>query len=85
MTFEVYRGSPEMFYGTLAVVSADNLASLLMGGFKESCTATRCCRHCLAVQETARTLVGYSNYSTLAVHMYLQCNTCNLQVFIQDF
>lgn len=47
----------EKFYGTLAVVSADNLGSLALGGFKESCTAYRCCRHCMATQETAKTQV----------------------------
>ena len=40
--FEV-NGKIEKFYGTLAVVSADNLGSLALGGFKESCTAYRCC------------------------------------------
>ena len=37
--FEV-NGKVEKFYGTLAVVSADNLGSLALGGFKESCTPT---------------------------------------------
>ena len=43
-----------MFYGALAVVSADNLGSLLLSGFKESCTANRCCRHCLATRGCAK-------------------------------
>lgn len=39
-------------YGTLAAVSADNLGSLALGGFKESCSAYRCCRHCYATHDT---------------------------------
>lgn len=46
-----------MYYGTLGVVSADNLGSLALGGFKESCSANRMCRHCLATKEAARTQV----------------------------
>lgn len=47
-----------MFYGTLAVVSADNLGSLLIGGFKESCMANRCCPHCFASREDAKKKVS---------------------------
>ena len=41
-------GSPRLFYGTLCVVSADNPASCSLGGFKESVSAFRACRQCLA-------------------------------------
>lgn len=64
--FEV-NGKMEKFYGTLAVVSADNLGSLALGGFKESCTAYRCCRHFMATQETARILVKFSEYTCMYV------------------
>lgn len=70
MTFEI-NGKMEKFYGTLAVISADNLGSL--GGFKESCSAYRCCRHCMATQETARTLVKLSGiylYVHIMVSLY---------------
>ena len=33
------------------MISADNLGSLLVGGFKESCSALRMCRHCMATKE----------------------------------
>lgn len=46
-----------MTYGTIAAISADNLGSLALGGFKESCSAYRCCRHCLATRETFKTQV----------------------------
>ena len=51
--FEV-RGKSEVYYGTVAVFSADNLGSLLLGGFKESCSAEKCCRHCLATRTTSK-------------------------------
>ena len=40
------NGTPKMKYGTITVVAADNLASNLLGGFKEGSTAHRRCRHC---------------------------------------
>lgn len=39
---------PQLKYGTLSLAPADNLASNLLGGFKEGSTAYRGCRHCLA-------------------------------------
>ena len=52
------NGRSKLFYGALAVVSADNLGSLALGGFKESCSAERMCRHCMATGDTARKQVG---------------------------
>ena len=54
------EGTKTKIYGSLCIVSADNLGSLALGGFKESCSSYRCCRHCMATQETARTKVGPS-------------------------
>ena len=51
------EGRPKVYYGTLGIVSADNLGSLALGGFKESCSANRMCRQCLATKETAQTQV----------------------------
>ena len=51
------EGRPKLYHGTLGIVSADNLGSLALGGFKESCSASRMCRQCLATKETARTQV----------------------------
>jgi len=50
-------GSQRVFYGALAVVSADNLGSLALGGFKVSCSANKMCRHCMASKEDSRTKV----------------------------
>ena len=59
----VINGERHKVYGTVAAVSADNLGSLLLGGFKKSCSAYRCCRQCMATQESARTKV--SNFKAL--------------------
>ena len=44
-------GSPKLFYGTVCVVSADNPASCLLGGFKESTSAHLPCRQCLGTKD----------------------------------
>lgn len=41
-------------YGTIAIVSADNLGSLALGGFKESCSSLKMCRHCMATKDESR-------------------------------
>lgn len=46
-------------------MSADNLGSLALGGFKESCTATRMCRHCMATNENFKEHVSYY----IAIHI----------------
>ena len=51
------EGRPKVYHGTVGVVSADNLGSLALGGFKESCSANRMCRHCLAAKATAQAQV----------------------------
>ena len=45
--FLTERLQEEMYYGTLALVSADNPASSGLGGFKEGNCAYRYCHHCL--------------------------------------
>ena len=42
------QGAQRVMYGTITVVSADNLGGCSLGGFKEGSTAYRGCRHCLA-------------------------------------
>jgi len=46
MVLNLLLGIKESFFGTVAVISADNLGSLALGGFKESCSAIKMCRHC---------------------------------------
>ena len=52
-------GQTKTIYGTVAVISADNLGSLALGGFKESCSATRMCRHCMTTKADSQTKVCF--------------------------
>lgn len=54
------------------MVSADNLGSLLLGGFKESCTSYRMCRHCMATKQDSETMVSLKYNNSHAVMYYLQ-------------
>ena len=56
------EGAQELYYGTLALVSADNPASSALGGFKEGSSAHRHCRQCLGTsQETTTEVTTNSN------------------------
>lgn len=50
------NGTPQIKYGTICLVLADNLASNAIGGFKESSTAYRGCRQCLATPAEMKTV-----------------------------
>ena len=63
-------GTEKVVFGGLAVVSADNLESLVLGGFKESCSALKMCRYCMATKEDSQTKVCWYTY----VHMYKYSN-----------
>ena len=52
--FFVVQGLKETFYGTIAVISADNPSSNSLGGFKESTAAYRYCRLCMGNFEEVR-------------------------------
>ena len=55
--FDTYNGVQKVF-GSLAVVIADNPASCAIGGFKESSSAYRPCRHCLGTAEEIKIYVS---------------------------
>ena len=48
------------FCGTVTIVSADNPASAALGGFKESASTSRFCRHCLGTDTEIQTKVNMS-------------------------
>lgn len=50
------NGLPQKRYGTLCLLPADNLASNVLGGFKEGSTAHRGCRQCLATPSEISTI-----------------------------
>ena len=66
-------------FGALAIVSADNLGSLALGGFKESCSALKMCRHCMATKEESQTKVSY------ATHMPTKSNQSLLSSLNRNF
>ena len=49
------------FRGTVSIVCADNPASTLLGGFKQSASAFRCCRHCMGSESDIQTKVYHNN------------------------
>ena len=56
----IIKGEEKLYFGALCAVSADNLTSLALGGFKQRCTAYRMCRQCMATRDSAKTKVsGY--------------------------
>ena len=72
-TFEV-DGASELIYGAVVCVSADNPASNLLGGFKESSSAHRPCRQCLTTREELQTMVCSCNYNAHLVFLvWLAC------------
>ena len=56
VVFDTPHGK-QSFRGTLAIGSADNLASQLLGGFKALSGAIRKCRYCMAGNEKMQTKV----------------------------
>ena len=50
--------APYSVRGTVALTSADNLASNALGGFKESASALRHCRQCLGCADETATKVS---------------------------
>ena len=52
----VFQGNG-MYYGSLTIFLADNLASNAVGGFKESSSALRHCRQCLGTNNEMRSQV----------------------------
>ena len=54
------NGELKVMFRTVAVISADNLGSLFLGGFKESCSAYWMCWHCLCTKEEFSDQVWYT-------------------------
>lgn len=55
--------------GTLTLVSADNLASNLIAGYKSLTSAFRKCRTCMATATDMQTKVGTYNCLAFYVHI----------------
>lgn len=52
------NGRVRHFRGTVSIVSADNPASAALGGFKQSASAFRLCRHCMGTEQDIQAQVG---------------------------
>ena len=74
-------GHSKVIYGTLCLILADNLGSLVLGGFKESCSAFRCCRHCMATQNTARSVVHRGQLSIHTLIPTILFSSLNLGLY----
>lgn len=55
------NGEVRRMRGTVTVISADNPASALLGGFKQSVSAFRFCRHCTGTEEDIQERVCYNS------------------------
>ena len=53
----VIDGKTVYIRGTITVISADNPASATLGGFKESASAFRYCRHCTGTEDNIQSKV----------------------------
>ena len=54
-------------FGTIALVSADNLAANALGGFKESPSATLNCRQCMGRHSENSTEVQYKCSNSIII------------------
>ncbi len=51
------NGEVRHFRGSVSIVSADNPASAALGGFKQSASAFRFCRHCMGTEQDIQSQV----------------------------
>lgn len=72
----VVNGMEKTVHAALAVISADNLSSHMMGGFSMSFSGGRICRYCMATHSDMKTKFSESDFvlRTTDVHKYhLEC------------
>lgn len=64
------KGTETTIYGTIATVCADNPGSTALGGFKESGSAHRLCRHCLITNDELKAVVSkhMTSMYTVTIH-----------------
>ena len=64
------NGNSSTFYGTLVCVSADNLASQMLGGYKQLASSIRKCRFCMATGTHVQEEVSIYKYVIGCPKMY---------------
>lgn len=67
----LFDGAVRRFRGTVTVVSADNLASQLIGGYKALNSAFRKCRYCMATDAQMQQKVCVCVCICLCVHTHM--------------
>ena len=80
----IIKGEEKLYLGVLCAVSADNLASLALGGFKESCAAYRMCRQCMVTRDSAKTKVSGYICSKLFPIWYLKYTISMVKIYLQS-
>lgn len=66
----IVDGEEMEFRGTITIVSADNLAAQVLGGYKALSAAFRKCRTCMAIDvdmQTKITILNYGHYTVVHV------------------
>ena len=66
----VVDGTEKRFRGSISVVSADNLASQELGGFKALNAALRKCRHCMTTDAEMQLKVQLCIAISMSSHIY---------------
>ena len=81
----IIEGERKSLRRALTVVSADNPAASLVGGYKQLHSALRKCRHCLACDEDMKTKVrNVINGSHLLLFLIHDC-TCTCSLHLKTF
>jgi hypothetical protein len=62
--------SNERLFGTVFAVVSDNLGSHMLGGFKESFSGFRVCRHCMATGEQIQSCFDVSSFTSRSKENY---------------
>lgn len=70
--------------GTVSIVSADNPASSLLGGFKQSGSAFRPCRHCMGTDTDIQTKVLINFVYGSLVFIWYILIVCRVILYIAD-
>ena len=80
------NGKNITFKGSLTIVSADNPASALLGGFKQSASAFKYCRHCNGTSSDVQSKVCLmsTNNEVQSWLIFAQVQICVLQIRILE-
>ena len=78
----IVNGVERYFRGTITIVSADNPASTLLGGFKQSASAFRFCRFCNGTTADIQSKVCKNYLKLIALHVLFEVLIDNMYICI---